>query len=99
MHSVCYTDKTNYDFKIAVDFEDNTIPKEAEKRFKEFGIDVWEGFDLQHFDIENDEVCIDGPEHFLELFMQLVQITLPDATYEIVNEIPLLDLSMGYGLY
>jgi hypothetical protein len=88
---------------IARDYEDMEIDKETEKILKENGIDVWDGFDLNCYDKDNENAPIDGSEHFVELFFKFVSIKLKDLDYSFIkenkrcvtNEIGL----MGYGLF
>lgn len=67
--------------KIATEYEDSTISKLAEEILLTHGIDVWEGFDRAVFE-PTDVVHIDGAEHFIELWLKFVRLSLPDLVLE-----------------
>lgn len=93
--------------RIAVEYGDNTISKLAEEILLKHGIDVWDGFDKSVF-TDDDVVYIDGPDHFIELWIKFVQLSLPDLVLEkVTDDIPVingwwnenLNVQFGYGLY
>jgi hypothetical protein len=99
------------DRRIATEYQSDTISKLAEKILLKHGIDVWEGFDVENeCDKNEDNVIIDGPEHFVELWTKFVKLSLPDLELDIVEDkdnIPNingywsknLNVQFGYGLY
>ena len=102
-------DHPEYDARhIATDYEDNVISKLAEATLLKHGIDVWDGFDMKHFNKETDLVHIDGPQHFCDLLIKFIKLSLPDLELEeIPNSIMSingwwnenLNVQFGYGLF
>jgi hypothetical protein len=98
------------DRKIAVEYEDCHISELATKILKEHGIDVWEGFDDNVYDKEEDDCPIDGVDHFVELWTKFVKLSLPDLELTVPkkgDKIPVingywddnLNVQFGYGLF
>ncbi len=98
------------DRKIATEYDSNTISKLAEKILLTYGIDVWEGFDKEYFE-EDDIVYIDGVEHFIDLWLKFVRLSLPDLILDEasfkkseLSVIPTinsseLNVQFGYGIF
>jgi hypothetical protein len=100
--------KIRKNYQIAVDYEEHEIPREAEELLLQHGIDVWEGFDNDSYDKVNELAPIDGVEHFAELWVKFVKLSLPDLEMEMVkDEVPSingwwdknLNVQFGYGLF
>lgn len=99
--------------QIATEYDNPTISKLAEEIFLQHGIDVWEGLSKSAF-TPDDVVYIDGDEHFIEILVKFIKLSLPDLILEegsfkkselssiaAVNGWwnPELNCQFGYGLY
>lgn len=91
------------DMHIATEYEDSIISENALTALKEHGLDVRE--DLEDVD-DDEEVYIEGSDHFTYLLMRFIKLSLPDLTWEEVkNDLPYLNrggklrAQMGYGLF
>jgi hypothetical protein len=97
------------DRKICTEYDSYEISRLAEKILKEHGIDVWEGFDEDAYDREDELAPVDGVDHFTELWVKFVKLSLPDLEMTRISddEIPVingywnknLNVQFGYGLY
>ena len=104
---VCFDDTHNRKYiKLAIDFDDNSIPKVAEKNLLEFGLDVWDGYDPAYYDIDECLSHFDGVDHFMEIFWKFVKISLPDLILEEgffkkseMTTMPCFRFDIGYGLF
>lgn len=98
------------DRKIATEYESSEISKLAEEILLKHGIDVWEGYDMNVYNKKEDLAPIDGVDHFVELWIKFVKLSLPDLILERIEEkeiIPSingywnknLNCQFGYGLF
>ena len=101
-------------YQVATGYLDCRITPEVEAIFREHGIEVREN-DEYYGEYENEEdqedredVEIDGVNHFLELLMTFIKLSLPNLQYEVVNDgLPYLNgywndalnVQFGYGLF
>lgn len=98
-------------YQIAAGYQDSTITRQVEKALAEHGIQVREENEYDgEYENEDDreDVWIDGPEHFIELLMKFIKLSLLDLEYEIIDDgLPYLNgywnadlnVQFGYGLY
>lgn len=69
--------------QIATEYEDSSMTKEQIAILKSHGIDVMEGFSE---DIDEDDFYFDWTEHFVEVLIKFIQLSLPDLKIEIVED-------------
>jgi len=104
---VCFDNTQGYKYiQLACEYQDNSISKEAEINLLKYGLDVWDGYDMNVYDKENDLSFFDGVDHFMEVFWKFVKISLPDLLLEegLFKKSEMMTMknfpfNMGYGLF
>ena len=102
-----YDHPESEDRQICTEYESGNISKLAEDILRKHGLDVRDGYDYYEKH-QDEEVNIDGCEHFIEILMKFIKLSLPDMEYKIVkNDVPFLNgfwnkdlnVQFGYGLF
>lgn len=90
--------KANYE--LCSEYQDNTIPEEAEERLTELGVD-WKLIETKY-----DRDCGMNPDSFSYLFMEMVKTQISDFEYKFSAGPPYLNgywgklnHHFGYGCY
>jgi hypothetical protein len=84
---------------IATEYEDSSISEMAENALKKHGLDVRSDYEY-YKEHPDQELCIDGPKHFIKVLMGFIKISLPDLEYKISNDnLECFRKRVGYGLF